>query len=373
MSTGFEYTTDIRALCSGVNKMVVNSTGINSTTIGATTPASGTFTTLSGTQISTTGNVYGKTVNPAYATTLTVGGTTALTAASAGYQYFTGSGDQTVTLPDPTQANIQTGATYTIFNISFPGTITVNSNGGNLIQNLLPGTKLEAILILITGQTAASWKWTYSANTAIGGYNPGLTSTPSTNQTITLTNESAGKQILTSVNNANYTLPVALTLQLGQAFYFENVANGYANITSSGGSVLQVMAPNTYLIATCINLSGTGTASWSWIYAYKNGGVQGYTTNTLGNGTTSLDIRATQQQWFTGTGGNNQTLVMPVVNTSMNLGQFYDVVNNTAGTGGVTVKSSDGTSTIAVVTAGTRLRLTVIALTGTGPSSWGIV
>src|ERR1700677_2387690 len=70
---------------------------------------------------------------PNLTSTPTASGTTTLTAASAYFQQFTGTLGQTVVLPNATTLTV--GQAFTIANRS-TATITVNTNGGSLLQSL---------------------------------------------------------------------------------------------------------------------------------------------------------------------------------------------------------------------------------------------
>jgi hypothetical protein len=101
---------------------------------------------------------------PKRTSTATAAGTTTLTVSSPEFQQFTGSTTQTVVLPDATTCS--TGQTYFITNRS-TGIVTVNANGGTLVQTLVPGS--QTILTLITNTPAAGvWdsQYTITALTA---------------------------------------------------------------------------------------------------------------------------------------------------------------------------------------------------------------
>lgn len=91
-------------------------------------------------------------------TIATAAGTTTLTVASTPIQQFTGSTTQTVVLPAAT--TLTNGFTYTILNRS-TGVVTVNMNGGALLQTMAGGT--QAYLVCISNATAAGvWDVSYS-------------------------------------------------------------------------------------------------------------------------------------------------------------------------------------------------------------------
>lgn len=117
------------------------------------TGGSGSITTLTGSSMNF-GSILGTNNNTAYTTTATAAGTTVLTSASTGMQYFTGVTTQTVTLP--VTSTLILGWSYHIANNS-TGNITINSSGGNLVCTLQPGTSVMVTCILTSGTTAASW------------------------------------------------------------------------------------------------------------------------------------------------------------------------------------------------------------------------
>ena len=96
------------------------------------------------------GNFATNAVNQAAATTVTAAGTTTLTVASAPIEKFTGSTTQTVTLPDAT--TLIAGHTYWVKNRS-TGLLTVNKNGGSLVQTVVAGT--DAIFYVTDVSTSA--------------------------------------------------------------------------------------------------------------------------------------------------------------------------------------------------------------------------
>jgi hypothetical protein len=90
-----------------------------------------------------------------FTTTATAGGTTVFTNTSSYYQIFTGTQNQTITLP--VVSTLAQGWTFHICNNS-TGTLTVNSSGGNLVLSIPAGITAMYTCILITGTTAASWE-----------------------------------------------------------------------------------------------------------------------------------------------------------------------------------------------------------------------
>jgi len=101
-----------------------------------------------------------------FATTATAAGTTALTAASAPIQQFTGTTTQTVTLPDAT--TLATGYQITVLNRS-TGAVTVNNNGG-LLQQTVPATAQTTFTCTNTGSANGTWDVSTSSAAGITAY-----------------------------------------------------------------------------------------------------------------------------------------------------------------------------------------------------------
>lgn len=105
--------------------------------------------------------------------------------------------------------------------------------------------------------------------------------------TTTLLNTSSYKQFFTGATTQTVLLPVTSTMSLGQQFLIVNDSSGVVTVQSSGANTLQAMAASTEMLITCISLSGTGTASWSWDYGAKGTvpvglGGTGLTSGTSG-------------------------------------------------------------------------------------------
>jgi hypothetical protein len=97
------------------------------------------------------------------ASTVTAAGTTTLTVSSAYFQVFTGTSNQTVVLPSATTLFI--GQSFCMSNES-TGIVTVNANGGGLIQTMAPGT--HAIVVAKTIATSAgTWDINYTSSSSL--------------------------------------------------------------------------------------------------------------------------------------------------------------------------------------------------------------
>jgi hypothetical protein len=96
--------------------------------------------------------------------TATAGGTTTLTISDAANQQFTGSSTQTVVLPNAT--TLANGHSFYITNRS-SGAVTVNMNGGSLLQTLAASSYGYFILIS-NGTAAGTWDVSYTAGGGSG-------------------------------------------------------------------------------------------------------------------------------------------------------------------------------------------------------------
>ena len=96
-------------------------------------------------------------------------------------------------------------------------------------------------------------------------------------------------------------------------------------------------------------------------WAIPNGG---FTTTATAAGTTILTATSTQTQIFTGS--TTQTVTLPVTST-LELGFFYRIVNNS--TGAVTVNSSGG-NPVLVLRSGCEAVFTCVLTSGTTAASW---
>lgn len=101
----------------------------------------------------------------------------------------------------------------------------------------------------------------------------GYTTTATAAGTTVLTAASTTQQYFTGSTTQTITLPVVSTLALGQQYTIVNLSSGVVTAQSSGANSIQAMLANTKLSLTCIAITGTTTASWSWSYLPTAGGV----------------------------------------------------------------------------------------------------
>ena len=205
-------------------------------------------------------------------TTPTAGGTTTLTVGSSHHQRFTGSQTQTVVLPDATTLVI--GHRFFITNRS-SGVVTVNANGGGLIQTMAAGS--QVIVTVVTVATAAgTWDAAYSITGAgtgsvttvsvvsANGF-AGTVATASSTPAITLTTSITG--ILKGSSSALVAAIVGTDYVNNASFVFNetptglvngsNVTYTLANTPTAGtvqvflnGSLQEAGAGNDYTIST---------------------------------------------------------------------------------------------------------------------------
>lgn len=205
--------------------------------------------------------------------------TTTLTVGSPRVTQITGSTTQTVVMPDAT--TLVAGQSYTITNRS-SGVVTVNANGGGLLQSMAAGTFLTLIVTSI-GSAAGTWDVAYTAaggggtvtavsvatangftGSSSGGTTPALTLTTSITGVLkgngtAISAASAGTDYLApanfvyretptgTVNGSNTAFTLANTPVSGTEQVFQNgvlqepgAGNDY---TISGGTITYLAAP----------------------------------------------------------------------------------------------------------------------------------
>jgi hypothetical protein len=144
------------------NSVVGNSTG--SAAVPAAVPMTAAATANTLVYRDANGNYQVNNVTENVATIPTAGSTTTLTVSSAAIQQFTGSSTQTLVLPNAT--TLVNGTQYFVTNRS-SGAVTVNMNGGSLLQTLAASS--YAIFTLINNGTAAgTWDSAYAAGGGSG-------------------------------------------------------------------------------------------------------------------------------------------------------------------------------------------------------------
>lgn len=298
------------------------------------------------------GNISVNSIQFGYSTTSTSSGTKTLTVDSARLQFFTGTQPHTLVLP--VASTLAVGHQFSVHNES-TGAITVNSSGGNLVLTVPPKTTAVLTCILASGTSASSWDGDYVEGSA---YN----TTTTANGTTTLTVASAQRQFFTGTANQTVVMPAVNTVTLGTFYVIHNNSTGVLTVNSSGGNLVKTVAPRSTVTLTSLAITGTDASVWD-VDTYD---TDWYTTTATAAGSTTLTVASTRHQFFTGT--TTQTVVLPVAST-MTLGQFFVINNNSTGT--VTVNSSGGNGVVSLI-AGTSAKITCVLTSGTTAASWDV-
>lgn len=157
-------------------------------------------------------------------TTATAAGTTTLTVSSAKNQQFTGSTTQTCVLPNAT--TLLNGTQYYIMNRS-TGAVTVNMNGGGLLQTMAASSFLLVTLIS-NGTAAGTWDAAYSSGGGSG--------------TVTTVSVVSANGFAGTVANAGTT--PAITMQCT----ITGMLKGGSNAISAAVAGTDYMAPSNFVV-----------------------------------------------------------------------------------------------------------------------------
>lgn len=214
----------------------------------------------------------------AYTSTATSGITVSLTVSSTYHQYFTGSSNETVKLPDATTLPA-TGFGYRIVNLS-SGTVTIQDNGGNSVQVM--GSNSTAFITAKSISTAnGSWDSQYSISSAVG----------------TVTSVAMTVPSFLSVSGSPITSSGTLAVSLsGTALPVLNGGTGTTTSTGTGSVVLSASPTltGTVTIPTPFTLGAVSVTSTGTQLNYLNAA-----TGTTG--TTSSNVVFSASPTFTGT------------------------------------------------------------------------
>jgi hypothetical protein len=175
----------------------------------------------------------------------------------------------------------------------------------------------------------------------------GYTTTATAAGTTTLTSASKNQQYFTGTTTQTVVLPVTSTLALGLSYLIVNDSTGVVTVQSSGANTITLIPANTTVKCTCILITGTTAASWSFVFEggsnipYKQ--VQSISASVAAN---AMTISAT-------------SLALDFRNTTLGSG----TVTTVSGTPANLVISSG--STLGTVSA-TQSRIVVIAMNNAG-------
>jgi hypothetical protein len=143
-----------------------------------------------------------------------------------------------------------------------------------------------------------------AANIAARTFSPAFNTTVTSGGTTTLTSNSNGTQVFTGTSNQTLVMPLASTLaNVGTQYWIKNKSTGIITVNSSGGNLIQTMAPSSSLNLTQASSAGTTAASWVGSYVIDGGGVAAATVfyPAYPRKITSTST-AYHSYWFAGTG-----------------------------------------------------------------------
>ena len=182
-----------------------------------------------------------------FTTTATSGGTTSLTNTSTHKQIFTGSANQTVTLP--ATSTLAQGWSFQIVNIS-TGTLTVQTSTAVLLGTIPSNTSGTPVALTTSGNTAADWEFglaDFSTSTGTGAVV--LNSSPSVNF-LSLGAGTTASPPLSIAAGTNLTAAAAGAVEYDGTVFYKT-----PNTTSGRG-----LSPATYIYRLAANGANIGAA-----------------------------------------------------------------------------------------------------------------
>lgn len=233
--------------------LAANSVIGNSTGSGATPTAVPLLTTPTASAIAlrdANANVLANNFIAGFTTTATAAATTTLTVANTEFQQFTGSTTQIVVLP---AANTLTlGHSFIVANRS-TGVVTVNANGGSLVQTMAAGSQATFIVTNI-GSSTGAWDSSYSITGA---------------GTVTTVSVASANGFAGTVANASTTPAITLTTSIsgilkgsGNALVAATVGTDFVN----NASFVVRETPGGSLPGTAFTLANTPTVGTEQVY-----------------------------------------------------------------------------------------------------------
>lgn len=205
------------------NSVIGNATGSTVTPVAVPLAAAATVSAIA--LRDANANLTANSVIEGLATTATAAGTTTLLVGSKQFQQFTGTTTQTVVLPDAT--TLAVGQSFFITNRS-TGIVTVNANGGGLIQALTSGSQVQVTVVTI-GTSAGTWDAAYSLASAAAG-------------TVTTVSVASANGFTGTVANATST--PAITMQTS----ITGVLKGNGTAISAATAGTDYMAPSDFIV-----------------------------------------------------------------------------------------------------------------------------
>jgi hypothetical protein len=249
----------------------------------------------------------------------------------------------------------------------------LNSTGGTITDASINNSTIGATTastgafttLSASGTTALSGATTLSGTTTItnavlpviDNIKLGYTTTATAAGTTTLTASSTNQQYFTGSTTQTIVLPVTSTLALGLGYLIVNNSTGVLTVQSSGANTISTIPANTSMSFTCIAITGTTAASWS--YSYEGSSVIPYkqiptltasvSSNalTIGLSACSLDFRSSTLSSGSTTTRNITTALSLTVSNGSTLGTTNAVLSKLA----VIAIDNAGTVELAVVNA----------------------
>lgn len=145
------------------NSVIGNLTGSGATPVAVPTTAAATASTVMARD--TNANVRANSLIESFQAVTSAAGTTTLTVGSPRVTQVTGTTTQTIVLPDAT--TLVVGQAQTVTNRS-TGVVTVNANGGGLIQTMAPSSQ-STFTVTSVGSSAGAWDSQYAITNAGAG------------------------------------------------------------------------------------------------------------------------------------------------------------------------------------------------------------
>jgi hypothetical protein len=188
---------------------------------------------------------------------------------------------------------------------TFTGTVTIPTAAisGGTINNSTIGATTPSTGAFTTLSATGVTTLSNVVLPVIDNIKLGYTTTATAAGTTTLTSASNNQQYFTGSTTQTVVLPVTSTIVLGLSYLIVNNSTGVLTVQSSGGNTITLVPAGSTVICTCILVTGTTAASWSFAFQgssnipYKQ--VQSISASVAGNAMTisatalSLDFRST--------------------------------------------------------------------------------
>ena len=183
----------------------------------------------------------------------------------------------------------------------------------------------------------------------------GYATTATAAGTTTLTSASNNQQFFTGSTTQTIVLPVTSTLALGMSYLIVNNSTGVLTVQSSGANTITLIPAGSSVRFTCILISGTSTASWSFAFEGSSNipfkeiptitATVASNALTLGLNPCSLDFRSSTASSGATTTRNVTAAISMTVSSGSTLGTSSAVLSKLA----VLAIDNAGTVELAVV------------------------